>query len=813
MSEPAAVALVGRDTEQQQLLGWLSDGARLVSITGPVGVGKSALARSTYQCGLAQGVFESGARVGLDGVHDSQTLLAALDEGGVADALIDGQQPIGGGDSFLLVLDGCDAALLQLRALLPSWLDAHPNLSVLATSRELSNLPMERAQELAPLAVGAADFDGPAASLFLQCVRRSRPDYAPSAAELPVLAELLRELDGLPLAIEVSAARLAVMGAAALLHRVRQSKSGDKAPATGTHLRALDQALSSAWSALDADAQRALAQLTVFPGDFEFAAAEAVLVDCANALESVSTLRARSWLQAHSRQDGAVRLSLLSSVRQFALSRADRGSTELARQRHSAFFADYAEQYVSEADIALEQHNLDAVIESVLADGQPTRRQAEPALRVLAALYRSTARLPPLRHLAVLDHVLQRSRDSGADGTLICRALLATGSARLRSGDDARALRDLSQAHSLALSLNRSDLEGLARVGLSRTLQGQGESAPALQHAQDALTIATKIGDSDLEARALHVLGMVRADTGEDASAVFERAAALFDSRGDSAASQQVHVDWATTLLQRGQHEGAAAALHWGGETSALMTLRRDVATAMLAHDRGHDADPAQLQELAQRARALADATGESQVLLLCALVACGEKRFGDAHALLRTASLPSTRITRPGQAAQLLSVWLDERVLGKKQPAGSGQEKLADDFWLRALSRAIEPDAHAAPQPGADAVVVGHAGQWFRVPAGETVSLHRRRTLAAILDHLAHKREARPGEAQSWTTLQSAAWPGEKLQKAAGAHRVRVAVSSLRKLGLSQYLLTQGDGYLLTAEVPLFRDGKGHAQ
>jgi hypothetical protein len=100
----------------------------------------------------------------------------------------------------------------------------------------------------------------------------------------------------------------------------------------------------------------------------------------------------------------------------------------------------------------------------------------------------------------------------------------------------------------------------------------------------------------------------------------------------------------------------------------------------------------------------------------------------------------------------------------------------------------------------------VGAGGRWFRAPTSDPVSLERRRPLARILEHLAHARQTRPGVAVSWEELQKAAWPGDKMLAADGAHRVRVAVSTLRKLGLRAVLLTDGDGYLLDATRPIAR-------
>jgi hypothetical protein len=118
----------------------------------------------------------------------------------------------------------------------------------------------------------------------------------------------------------------------------------------------------------------------------------------------------------------------------------------------------------------------------------------------------------------------------------------------------------------------------------------------------------------------------------------------------------------------------------------------------------------------------------------------------------------------------------------------------------------AIEASPSPSPSPPDDALLVGPAGLWFRVPHGEKVPLDRRRQLARVLDRLADERVARPGGALGWNALLAAGWPGERVLPEAAAHRVRVAVSTLRKLGLREHLRTTEDGYSLAPDVAAIR-------
>jgi len=121
----------------------------------------------------------------------------------------------------------------------------------------------------------------------------------------------------------------------------------------------------------------------------------------------------------------------------------------------------------------------------------------------------------------------------------------------------------------------------------------------------------------------------------------------------------------------------------------------------------------------------------------------------------------------------------------------------------LRALEAALgeRPRVHAE-----GALVVGPEGRWFRPPHGEPQSLARRRPLADILARLATARQETPGAPLGWEALRDAAWPGERMQASAAAHRVRVALSTLRKLGLRDQLLSTQDGYALDPACPFAR-------
>ncbi|MEO7092546.1 MAG: AAA family ATPase, partial [Polyangiales bacterium] len=209
-------ALVGRAADLDVVLAHLApetEGARIVVVTGPVGVGKSRLARAAVAELEQRRSFSRFVVVDASGVTSRDELSDAIAgalgvrpdlAGGVATAL----EAL---DDALVAIDALDG-LDDVDAAFGAWLDAAPTCRFLVTRRARASQRGSSGIPIEPLPTPTgADLAGPAAELLLQCIRRARATYVPTSAEAPVLAELLRELDGLPLAIELAAPRLEVM--------------------------------------------------------------------------------------------------------------------------------------------------------------------------------------------------------------------------------------------------------------------------------------------------------------------------------------------------------------------------------------------------------------------------------------------------------------------------------------------------------------------------------------------------------------------------------------------------------------------------
>ena len=299
----ALTALLGRDADVQMLQQWLADpGARLVTLLGPGGVGKTRLALD-----LARAIADKSATrvvfVPLAAIRDSQLAAGAIAEAlGLADIsasdLPRRARAACDGRSTLMVLDNAEQ-VVDLAPLVADLLTSATALRLLVTSRAPLRVRGEREYTVSPLALEAgsealspADLARvPAIRLFLQRVHDVLPDFRLTPENAPVVAAICRRLDGLPLALELVAPWLKMLTADDVLRRLEDGVLLSTVGRRDLPERQQTMNATVAWSyqLLKPDEQRAFRRLGVLPGRFSIEAAAAVLTEHGAASDGIDT--------------------------------------------------------------------------------------------------------------------------------------------------------------------------------------------------------------------------------------------------------------------------------------------------------------------------------------------------------------------------------------------------------------------------------------------------------------------------------------------------------------------------------------------
>jgi predicted ATPase/DNA-binding SARP family transcriptional activator len=375
-------SFVGRERELAAVGGLIGE-ARLVTLTGAGGAGKTRLAVESAAAAVER--FGDGVWLaGLAGIADPQLVPSLVMEAlGVRQS---GNVPVMEALRYrlrsaelLLVLDNCEHLLGACAGLAVALLGSCPGLRVLATSREPLGVPGEAVYLVPPLAVPPESADAQvlagaaAVRLFLARAMSARADAGVEAVPVAVVARICRELDGLPLAIELAAARASVLSAEEI-----EAHLGDKfrflayrRPVADPRHQALTAAIGWSYELLSAEQRRAFRGLSVFAGGFGLAAVGAVCCggDQAAALDLVDQLAGKSLVVAEPAA-GGTRYRLLETIRQYAAGRlAEAGEAEQARRRHAETFLRLAEEETELAVLLREQDNFRAALGHTLAGG------------------------------------------------------------------------------------------------------------------------------------------------------------------------------------------------------------------------------------------------------------------------------------------------------------------------------------------------------------------------------------------------------------------------------------------------------------
>jgi predicted ATPase/DNA-binding CsgD family transcriptional regulator len=517
--------LIGREREVGAVVSVLRDEhARLVTLTGPGGTGKTRLAiqvASTLSAGAAD-----GARfVSLAPLRDPELVIAAIAQAlGVREAA--GQPLLAslvaalGDRSLLLVLDNFEQ-VVSAAPPISDLLGSCAGLSLLVTSRVPLHLYGERVVAVPPLAVPDASNLPPvdelarveAVRLFTTRAQAAQSSFTLNENNAATVADICVRLDGLPLAIELAAARVSIFAPRALAERLDRRLpllvGGPRdAPARQQTLRG---AIAWSYDLLAPDEQQLLRQLSVFAGGWTLEAAEAVCQPGGDVVSGLSALVDHSLVRQAEQPDGSARFGMLATIREYGLEQLEQqGEAEPARERHARYYLTLAEQVElgfasaqQDAWLRTCQEELDNV-RAALA--WAIEHDVEAALLGAGGLWQYWL---IHAHLAEGRRWLAQALANGAAAPAHARAKALDAAAGLASWQA-----DLDQAHHLfedALRLYRAldDRRNIANTlrGCARLASVVGDFTRAETLAMESVTLFQQLGDNDGLSIALFVLG------------------------------------------------------------------------------------------------------------------------------------------------------------------------------------------------------------------------------------------------------------------------------------------------------------------
>ncbi|MDQ2653344.1 MAG: tetratricopeptide repeat protein [Chloroflexota bacterium] len=535
--------LIGRDREVRELTDLLGQG-RWLTLTGPGGVGKTRLAVEVAH--RLAGDFPGGAWfVDLAPVTNpagvAPAIAAVFDVAEEADhllvaALADHVR----GQRTLLLLDNMEQVAVGAAAV-ATLSAACPDLVILATSRAPLRVPVEWVYPIGHLALPDLDdlpplpalAQSPAVRLFAERARDARKEFVLTEGTARTVAEICHRLDGLPLAIELAAARVRLLPVATIRTRLGSRLNLLTGGAGTTRQQTLRDTIDWSYDLLPPAEQAAFCRLAVFSGGATIEAGEAILAaaagDASRILDEIAALADASLLRLEGTDpEAAPRIRMLETIREFASERlAASGEEEAARAAHASYFLGYAERCDEElgsprpgatlASMRADEENLRAALDWL--SEHPGGTTPDGGLCLATALIRFWQRLGRY-HEAESRLSAAVDRHPHSDTSLRAKALIGAGFMAARRGERQTAAARYEEA--LALRRTMGDRSGEADVVqyLAEVAEEAGDFAQAQYLREQVLAIRRQVGDELGVATAMHDLGVVMLYQGDQAAAI-----------------------------------------------------------------------------------------------------------------------------------------------------------------------------------------------------------------------------------------------------------------------------------------------------